>query len=128
MDQMPWILEQWTGRSSSTEASGDHIKKSSGKRISGWLCLQIRWVLVRAIGKQTAGSTNGQRQVSEMLTLTRYRTILIPSVTIAIRRAIFHPSAQREKETEQIARAKERAEKVFQEKAMANFSPKVDGT
>ena len=124
MDPMPWILGQLTGRSSSMEASGDRTNKSNGKQISGWLCLQTRLVLVQAIGRI---SSSGRQQVSETLTSTQYRTTPIPSVTIATRRATFHPSALREKEKGEITRAKERVEKDFKEKATANFSPKEDG-
>ena len=58
------------------------------------------------------------------------RTIPTPSAIHATRRAIFHPSAQREKEKGKMARAKERVENDFKEKATAtaNFSPKEDGT
>ena len=124
MDPMPWISGQLTGSSSSMEASGDNTKKNNGKQINGWLCLQIRLVLVRAIGRI---SSSGRQQVSETLTSTQSRTTPIPSVTIATRRATFHPSAQREKEKGKITRARERVEKDFKEKAAANFSPKEDG-
>ena len=124
MDQMPWILGQLTGGSSSMEASGDRTKNSNGKQINGWLCLQIRLVLVRAIGRI---SSSGRQQVSETLTSTQSRTTLIPSVTIATRRATFHPSAQREKEKGGITMAKERVETDIKEKATASFSPTEDG-
>ena len=79
-----------------------------------------------AFGKTISGETS--RTIPLHMILTVSRTIPTPFAIRATRRAIFHPSAQREKEKGKMARAKERAEKVFQEKAMANFSPKEDGT
>ena len=124
MDPMPWISGQVTDRSSSSmEASGDSTKKNNGKQISGWLCLQIRLVLVRVIGRI---SSSGRQQVSETSTSMESRTTQVPSVIIATRRATCHPSAQREKEKGTITRAKERVEKDFKEKATAKSSPKGD--
>ena len=115
MDPMPWISVRWRGRSSGTigEASGDSSKKISGKRTSGWRCLL------------TSGDSN--KTAMYLMISTVSRTIPTPFATHAIRRAIFHPSAQREKEKGKITRAKERAEKDIKEKATANFSPKEDG-
>ena len=115
---MPWISGQSIGRSSSSmEASGDSTKKNNGKKINGWPCLQIR--SVRLIGRS---SSSGGAPTS-----MEYRTTQTPSVILATKRAIFHPSAQREKEKGKTTRAKERVEKDIKEKATASFSPKEDG-
>ena len=79
-----------------------------------------------AFGKTISGETSRTIPLHTISTVSR--TIPIPFAIRATRRAIFHPSAQREKEKEKMARAKERAVKVFREKAMANSSPKEDGT
>ena len=116
MDPMPWISVRWRGRSSGAigEASGGSSKKISGKRTSGWRCLL------------TSGDNNKTALYLTISTVSR--TIPTPFATHAIRRAIFlHPSAQREKEKGEMARAKERAKKDFKERATANFSPKEDG-
>ena len=104
-------MAQWRDRSGGAIGRGTAGKKISGKKTSG-----------KAI-------SGGNSKTALFLTMsTVSRTIPIPFAIHATRRAIFHPSAQREREKEQMARAKERAEKVFREKAMANFSPKEDGT
>ena len=80
--------------------------------------------------ERSSGTISGEnsRTVLFHTMSTVSRTIPTPFAIRATRRAIFHPSAQREKEKGKMARAKEKAEKLFQEKAMANFSPKEDGT
>ena len=107
-------MAQWRDRSSATIGRGTAGKKISGKRTSGLRCLL------------TSGDNNKTALYLTISTVSR--TIPTPFATHAIRRAIFHPSAQREKEKGNIARAKERVEKDFKEKATANFSPKEDGT
>ena len=108
---MPWILAQWRDRSSGTIGRGTAGKKISGKKTSG---------------KAISGDNSRTALFLTMSTVSR--TIPTPFAIRATRRAIFHPSAQREKEKGEMARAKERVEKDFKEKATANFSPKEDGT
>ena len=104
-------MAQWRDRSSGTIGKGTAGKKISGKKTSG-----------KAI------SGDNSKTALFLTRSTASRTIPTPFAIRATRRAIFHPSAQREKEQGEMARAKERAEKVFREKAMANSSPKEDGT
>ena len=80
----------------------------------------------KSSGKAISGENSRTVLFHTMLTVSR--TIPTPFAIRATKRAIFHLSAQREKEKGKMARAKERAVKVFREKAMAHSSPKEDGT
>ena len=109
MDPTLWILAQWR-----EEISGTSGRGTAGKTIIG----------EKSSGKAISGENSRTALFHTMLTVSR--TIPIPFAIRATKRAIFHPSAQREKEKGKMARAKERVEKDFKEKATANFSPKED--
>jgi len=87
-----------------------------GKTISG----------EKSSGKAISGENSRTVLFHTMLTVSR--TIPTPCAIHAIRRAIFHLIAQREKGNGKMARAKERAVKVIREKVMAHTSPSEDGT
>ena len=103
---MPWILVQWRDRSSGT------IGETAGKKISG----------KKTSGKAISGDNS---KTALFLTIsTVSRTIPIPFATHATRRAIFHPSAQREKENGGNGKGEGKGGKGFSGKGYGQFQPK----
>ena len=80
----------------------------------------------RGFGKTINGETS--RTIPLHMILTVSRTIPTPFATTAINRAAYPQIAQRGKEKERMARAKERVATVILERVMAHTSPSEDGT